>query len=75
LPWRPTPLAGGATAVALLNREGTTITVQSPATAVGLAAAGRYTVHDVWSGASRASAGSLLAGVPRFTTVLLRVRG
>jgi len=69
------PLAGGARAVALLNRGGGTITIQTTAAAVGLAHAGRYAVRDLWSGASRTTSGSLGAHVPPFGTVLLRVRG
>ena len=69
------PLAGGARAVALLNRGGGAITIHTSAAEVGLAPAGRYAVRDLWSGASRTTTGSLAARVPPFGTVLLRVRG
>jgi hypothetical protein len=69
------PLAGGARAVALLNRSGSPITIRTTAAAVGLAHATRYSVRDLWSGVGRTSAGSLAARVPSFGTVLLRVRG
>ena len=69
------PLAGGARAVALLNRGGGTITIRTTAAAVGLASAARYSVRDLWSGAGKTTSGSLSARVPPFGTVLLRVRG
>ena len=68
------PLAGGARAVALLNRGGGTITVETTAAAIGMPPAARYAVRDLWSGRSRTTAGSLAARVPPFAAVLLRVR-
>ncbi len=67
------PLADGSVAVALLNRGHKTQKISTTAAAVGLPAVPRYSIEDLWSGASRSSSGALAASVPAQATVLLRV--
>jgi alpha-galactosidase len=58
------PLAGGAVAVALLNRGAQPLQLATSATQVGLPAAGVYTITDLWSGRSDPSPGPLSVAVP-----------
>jgi alpha-galactosidase len=66
------PLAGGGTAVALLNRGSARLRVSTTAAAIGLPAAAAYSLRDVWSHATRTSRGTISAVVPGDATVLLR---
>ncbi len=67
------PLADGSVAVALLNRGKNTLKISTTARAVGLPGVPRYSIENLWSGASRSSTGTLAASVPGQATVLLRV--
>jgi alpha-galactosidase len=67
------PLGDGSRAVALLNRGSSSLRIQTSAAAVGMPAAGRYQLRDVWSHRMRSTSGPIAAGVPPQSTVLLRV--
>ncbi|MGN6372081.1 MAG: glycoside hydrolase family 27 protein [Solirubrobacteraceae bacterium] len=67
------PLAGGARAVALLNRGSLPLRIQTSAAAVGMPSSGGYLVRDAWKHARYRSDGSLAAEVGPESTVLLRV--
>ncbi len=67
------PLADGSVAVALLNRGKSTLKISTTAGAVGLPGVPRYSIQNLWTGASRSSTGTLAASVPAQATVLLRV--
>ncbi|MHB1539464.1 MAG: glycoside hydrolase family 27 protein, partial [Solirubrobacteraceae bacterium] len=67
------PLADGSFAVALLNRGGSTISLASSATAVGLPSAPSYEVRDLWAGTKSSTSGPLGATVAPYSTVLFRV--
>ena len=67
------PLLNHNVAIALLNRGSSAVQLSTTAAAVGLPAASRYKVTNVWSGQNSTSTGSLSAQVPAFSTVLLRV--
>ncbi|TMK25180.1 MAG: alpha-galactosidase [Actinobacteria bacterium] len=67
------PLADGSRAVALLNRGSSPLTIRTTAAGVGLPAAARYRLRDVWVHATRTTRGSIVAGVGPQSTVLLRV--
>jgi alpha-galactosidase len=66
-------LANGDRAVALFNETGATATISTTAAKVGLRAASSYTLKDLWSKASRTTAGTISASVPSHGTVLYRV--
>ncbi|HUO36652.1 MAG TPA: hypothetical protein VMU34_01815, partial [Mycobacterium sp.] len=65
-------LADGSVAVVLLNRGHKTLKVSTNTHAVGLPAVPRYSIQNLWTGATRSSAGALSAYVPAQATVLLR---
>jgi alpha-galactosidase len=67
------PLSDGSRAVALLNRGGTAVHIRTSAAAVGLPAAPRYALRDVWRHSTAGSSGTIGAAVPAYGTVLLRV--
>jgi len=67
------PLAGGAAAVALLNRGSAPLRITTTASTVGLAAAARYTVRDLWAHRSTESQGEIAAVVPPDGVMLYRV--
>jgi alpha-galactosidase len=69
------PLAGGARAVALLNRGSGTLVIHTSAAGVGLAGAGRHQVRNLWSNATFATNGPISARVAPYSTVMLRVSG
>ncbi|WP_309236654.1 ricin-type beta-trefoil lectin domain protein [Micromonospora sp. S-DT3-3-22] len=71
--WAKT-LADGSGAVALLNRSGSTATVSTTATEIGMPAASSYTLADVWTRASRNTAAAISATVPPHGVVMYRVR-
>ena len=65
------PLAGGAAAVALLNRGSVPLRITTTASTVGLAAAATYTVRDLWAHRSTESHGAIGAIVPPDSAMLL----
>jgi hypothetical protein len=67
------PLAGGARAVALLNRGGSPLRIATSAGALALPAGPPYRVRNLWSGALFTTAGGISAEVPAQSTVLLLV--
>jgi alpha-galactosidase len=67
------PLAGGAAAVALLNRGSVPLRITTTASTVGLAAAASYTVRDLWAHRSTESHGEIGAIVPPDSAMLYRV--
>lgn len=67
------PLSNGTRAVALLNRSGKSIELQTNAAAVGMPKASGYDVRNVWTGAVTSTTGAIAASVPADATVLLRV--
>jgi alpha-galactosidase len=67
------PLAGGARAVALLNRGSVPLRIQTSAAAVGMRDASSYAVRDAWRHTRYFSSGPLAAEVGGESTVLLRV--
>jgi alpha-galactosidase len=68
------PLADGSRAVALFNPSEHAAAITVSATELGLAAADRYMVRDLWSHRSRDSTAVLGATVPAHATVLYRIR-
>jgi alpha-galactosidase len=67
------PLAGGAAAVALLNRGSVSLPITTTAGKAGLRSAARYRVHDLWSRTTSATTGKISADVPPDSVVLYRV--
>ncbi|MFD4525698.1 NPCBM/NEW2 domain-containing protein [Streptomyces sp. NPDC058470] len=63
----------GTRTVALFNESGSAQRVATTARAVGLPAAGAYTVRDLWQHKSYNTAGAISATVPAHGTVLVRV--
>ncbi len=69
------PLSDGSRAVALLNRGAGTRRIATTPAAVGMAKAGSYALHNVWTGTATSTGptGAITANVPGNSTVLLRV--
>jgi hypothetical protein len=67
------PLAGGARAVALLNRGPGAVRIATTARAIGLGPARRYAVADVWRHGTRRTSGAISAVVAPGSVVLYRV--
>ncbi len=69
------PLSDGSRAVALLNRGGGTLRIATTPAAVGMAKAGSYALHNVWTGTATSAGptGAIAANVPGSSTVLLRI--
>ena len=67
------PLAGGARAVALLNRGSSPLRITTTAAAIGLTGAPAYALRDVWAHSTRTTQRTVSAVVPGDGTVLLRV--
>ncbi|MFF0311207.1 cellulose binding domain-containing protein [Streptosporangium sp. NPDC004379] len=67
-------LADGDVAVALFNQGGSTTTVGTTASAIGLQG-GSFTLRDAWTNAVSTSTGSISASVPAHGTVVYRVSG
>ncbi|MGN9766479.1 glycoside hydrolase family 27 protein [Micromonospora sp. SD12] len=67
-------LSDGSGAVALLNRSGSTATVSTTATEIGMDTAGAYNLFDVWTKATRNTTGVISAAVPPHGAVVYRVR-
>jgi alpha-galactosidase len=69
------PLANGDVSVALFNETGSAATISTTAAAIGKTGASSYTLTNLWSGATTATAGTISASVPAHGTVMLRVSG
>jgi alpha-galactosidase len=67
------PLAGGAAAVALLNRGSAPLRITTTASEVGLAAAATYVVRDLWTHQTSRSEGEIGAVVAPDSVMLYRV--
>ncbi|MDQ2848831.1 MAG: NPCBM/NEW2 domain-containing protein, partial [Actinomycetota bacterium] len=67
------PLANGDRAVLLVNRGAGDLTVQTTAAQVGLPKAKSYRVRDLWTHTTSQSGGTIVAGVPAHSAVLVRV--
>jgi alpha-galactosidase len=67
------PLSNGDLAVALLNETGSTATVSTTASAIGMPGGSSYTLKDLWSKATRTTSGSISASVPSHGTIVYRV--
>ena len=67
------PLAGGAAAVALLNRGSVPLRITTTASEVGLASAATYTVRNLWAHGTARSRGEISAVVPADSAALYRV--
>jgi alpha-galactosidase len=68
-------LANGDHAVALFNENGAAATIATSAAEVGMNAAERYTLRNLWSKATSTTTGPISATVPAHGTVVLRVSG
>jgi alpha-galactosidase len=67
------PLAGGDVAVLFVNTSPVAQQASTTAQAVGLPSAGAYGVSNLWTNATRESAGAITATVPPSGTVMYRV--
>ncbi|MFI9577517.1 cellulose binding domain-containing protein [Microbispora rosea] len=67
-------LANGDVAVALFNQGGSTTTISTTASAIGLSG-GSFTLRDAWTNAVSGSTGTISASVPSHGTVVYRVSG
>ncbi len=67
------PLSDGSRAVALLNRGSTALKIGTTAIAVGMPAAPRYALANLWTHTTSSTASTISARVPADGTVLLRV--
>jgi alpha-galactosidase len=67
------PLAGGDSAVALLNRGAATTRIETRAHALGLTHTARYRVTNLWSHKSFTTSGAVSARVAPHSAVLFRV--
>jgi alpha-galactosidase len=69
------PLANGDVAVALFNESGSTATVSTTTSTVGIAPSSSYQLTDLWSKKVTTTNGPISASVPAHGTVLIRVHG
>jgi alpha-galactosidase len=67
------PLAGGARAIALLNRGSLPLAISTTAGAAAVKPAGRYTLANLWTGRSSSTAGVVSAIVAPDSAVLYRI--
>ena len=67
------PLAGGARAVALLNRGAHPLAISTSAHAVGLARGARYALENLWTHTQSTTDGPIGAEVPAGSAALYRV--
>jgi alpha-galactosidase len=67
------PLSNGDVAVALFNESGSTATIGTTASAIGIASASSYQLTDLWSKKVTTTTSKISAGVPSHGTVLFRV--
>ncbi|MET8853877.1 ricin-type beta-trefoil lectin domain protein [Amycolatopsis sp. NPDC004625] len=68
------PLADGSVAVGLLNRGSATATIGTTAAQVGLTGSS-FTLADLWTGGTSATAGAISASVPAHGVAAFRVSG
>ncbi len=68
------PLAGGAHAVALLNRGSTAIRITTSAGAIRVARAASYRIENLWANTTATTTDKISARVPPHAAVLYRVR-
>jgi alpha-galactosidase len=69
------PLANGDVSVALFNETGSAATISTTAAAIGKTGSASYTLTNLWTGATSATAGTISASVPAHGTVMYRVAG
>jgi alpha-galactosidase len=69
------PLANGDVSVVLFNESGSTATISTTTGAIGKSGASRYTLTDLWTGATSTTTGTISASVPAHGVVMLRVAG
>ncbi|MFG1694703.1 glycoside hydrolase family 27 protein [Nonomuraea sp. NPDC049309] len=67
-------LSNGDVAVALFNQGGSTTTISTTASAIGLTG-GPFTLHDAWTDAVTTTTGTISASVPAHGTAVFRVSG
>jgi alpha-galactosidase len=67
------PLSNGDVAVALFNESGSTATIGTTASAIGIANASSYQLTDLWSKKVTTTTSKISASVPSHGTVLFRV--
>lgn len=72
--WRK-PMANGSVATVLLNRGGTTATVSTTASTLGLGSAASYSVRDLWAHITTSSTGTISASVPAHGAAMYLVTG
>ncbi|MEV4054800.1 ricin-type beta-trefoil lectin domain protein [Amycolatopsis sp. NPDC049688] len=68
------PLADGSVAVGLLNRGGSAATISTTAAQIGLDGSS-FTLTDLWTGGTSATAGTITASVPAHGVAAYRVSG
>ncbi|MEV6520316.1 NPCBM/NEW2 domain-containing protein [Longispora sp. NPDC051575] len=66
-------LADGARAVTLTNETGSTVTISTTASALGIGGSSSYTLKDLWSKATTTTTGTVSASVPSHATVMYKV--
>ncbi|MET8765053.1 ricin-type beta-trefoil lectin domain protein [Lentzea sp. NPDC004782] len=69
------PLANGDVSVVLFNEGSSAATISTTAAAIGKTGAARYTLTDLWSGATSTTTGTISASVPAHGVVMYRVAG
>jgi alpha-galactosidase len=67
------PLANGQRAIVLFNQTNTAATISTSASRIGLGRAARYTLLNLWTGATTTTAGAITAVVPAHDVVMYRV--
>ena len=67
------PLANGDRAVVLFNSTGSTATISTTATEVGMPNARDYRLQDLWAHTTTETAGNIVASVPAHGVVMYRV--
>ena len=68
------PLHDGDYAIAVLNRSSAMLRIRLPAPELGFAATCRLDVHELWTGARRASADALATEIDAHDTEIWRIR-
>ncbi|HEX2703007.1 MAG TPA: glycoside hydrolase family 27 protein [Solirubrobacteraceae bacterium] len=67
------PLEHGKYAVALLNLSGSTLTISTSASAIGIPSAASYSLANVWAASTSTTGGTISASVPSDSTVVFIV--
>ena len=68
-------LANGDVSVVLFNETDATATISTTVAAIGKSGATRYTLTDLWTGATTSTTGVISAAVPGHGVVMYRVSG